>query len=50
MGQVIRGKGVVVGKAATILQKALARPKADPHKIKKLEEALEFHRKVREIS
>ncbi len=50
MGQAIRGKGVVVGKAAATLRKALAQPKADPKKIKKLEEALEFHRMVKEIS
>ena len=50
MGQAIRGKGVVTGKAATTLRRAVAQPKADPQKIKKLEEALEFHRKVKEIS
>ncbi len=50
MGQAIRGKGVVVGKAAATLRRALAEPKADPQKIKKLEEALQFHREVKEIS
>ena len=50
MGQAIRGKGVVTGKAATTLRRVLAEPKADPQKIKKLEEALEFHRMVKEIN
>lgn len=50
MGQVIKGKGVVVGKAAARLKEALDHPKADPTKAKRLEEALEFHRKVKDIT
>ena len=49
MGQAIKGKGVVTGKAAMTLQRALEKSKADPEKAKKLEEAVEFHRGVRVI-
>ena len=49
MGQAIKGKGVVVGKAAKSLRRALAKPQTDAHKAKKVEEAMEFHRTVRVI-
>ena len=49
MGQAIKGKGVVVGKAARSLQQALAKPQTDPRKAKKLEEAMEFHRQVKVV-
>ncbi|MDP6070838.1 MAG: hypothetical protein QGG34_04625 [SAR202 cluster bacterium] len=49
MGQVIKRKGVVTGKAAEKIRRALANAKPDPKKAKKLEEALEFHRSVKFI-
>ncbi len=47
MGQPIKGKGVVSGKAAMTLQRALEKSKADPEKAKKLKSALQFHSEVR---
>ena len=49
MGQAIKGKGIVTGKAAITLQRALEHPKADPEKVKRLKEALQFHREVKVI-
>ena len=49
MGQAIKGKGVVVGKAAKTIERALSEPKSDPQKAKKLEEAVRFHRAVKII-
>ena len=49
MSHAIKGKGVVVGRAAKTLERALAKPKSDPQKAKKLEEALRFHRAVKVI-
>ncbi len=47
MGQVIKGKGVVRGKAAMALRQALEEPKDDPDKVKRLKSALQFHRGVK---
>ena len=49
MGQAIKGKGVVRGKAATTLRRALERSKADPEKAAKLRSALQFHSEVKVI-
>lgn len=46
MTQVIIGKGVVTGRAAETLRKALENPRYDPKKVKRFKEALEFHRQV----
>ncbi len=47
MGQTIKGKGVVSGKAASMIQQALAKSKADPRKAEELKSALRFHRGVK---
>lgn len=49
MGQAIEGKGIVTGKAAITLRRALEHPKVDPEKVKRLKEALQFHRGVKVI-
>lgn len=49
MGQVIKGKGVVVGKAAATIHRALEKSRPDPEKAKKLRSALQFHRGVKII-
>ena len=49
MGQMIKGKGVVRGKGAATLQRALAKSKPDPEKAEKLKSALRFHRGVKVI-
>ena len=49
MGQTIKGEGVVVGKAAIALKRALENPKPDPEKVRRLEEAIRFHSRVRVI-
>lgn len=49
MGQAIKGKGVVVGKAAIALKRALENPKPAPEKVRRLEEAIRFHTRVRVI-
>lgn len=46
---IIKGKGVVTGKAAMALRRALENPKIDPEKIRRFKEALEFHRGVKII-
>ena len=49
MGQAIKGMGVVVGKAAKTVERALSERKSDPQKAKMLEEAVRFHRAVKII-
>ena len=49
MGQAIEGKGIVTGKAAITLRRALEHPKVDPERVKRLKEALQFHRGVKVI-
>ena len=49
MRQAIKGKGVVVGKAAMNLRRALEKARATPQKAKKLEDAVRFHRGVKTI-
>ncbi len=47
MTQRIIGKGVVTGRAAETLRKALESPKYDPKKVKRFKEAIEFWGEVR---
>ena len=49
MGQAIERKGIVTGRSAMALQRALDNTKADPEKAKRLKEALQFHREVKVI-